>query len=967
MNNLNYSVRSALAFLMVSAGALSALAQDADLETVEPSPAAAAEEAEQTFDRVVVTGTRIRGLDEDGAVQAFSINRDAIRETGAGSVIEVLKDLPQTGGGRGTFSTSTAGALSGETPAGAASVSLRGLGASSTLTLINGRRASISAFAQGQENFIDVNAIPLAAIERVDVLPNGASAIYGADAIAGVVNYVLRDDFDGFEVQASYGNSTAESDEGKFNLNAVWGHTDDRQSLLLVADYYKRNAFFDRDRDFTANSVRPSQQGFYPSFNDLFLMFFDQTEEPADGGCAEDDFGFGGLGEFCEVNNNAFTATDDELESIGLMGAYKLQVTDNLTWFNDVLWSSNESNGTSSPANFSRAPVDPENPFFPQALIDDIVEEANFDNPGTIYDDFFGFPIFAWGKFLDPRAVQVESETLRLTSGLTFEADNGWTYETAFVYGRNESTQRGLTGLNQSEPFYDLLLGNRCSDGSSVERWDVDLERPSASFIGDTCEDVGATTLWYNPFGGQTSQTDGVLDLIQTQAERNGESELFQIDASATGDLFEFNGRTVQGAFGAEFRSEDLNDTPSGVAVATVDNPEPILGFSSTSADASREQYAAFGELYVPITDQFDIQLAGRFDSDSEFGDDFNPKVAFRYQPVDQLILRGNWSTSFRAPSLAQTGAGVRLTSFRVDCVVTPVACGGFEDEDGNALLSEEVGNLGLQAEEAESWSLGFVFEPTSDFTLAVDYWNIRHEDLVGVDEDDFIRRAFAGEFEIRDLTAGDDPLPTGIPGLETREFDVDGDPLTTDDIYDGVVDAHFELTNLGFQETSGIDLSATKYVDLNERGELAFLLDAAYLLEFETQGSPQSPIVDEAGEFTYPELTASGRIRYSNGPWRTSLSARYTSSYRDDPSPRVFDAAVASGLVSENYEDVGAWTVFDASVSYDYGENSFIQLTVDNLFDEDPPLALGTGANVDQFNHDSLGRFITLRVGHAF
>jgi outer membrane receptor protein involved in Fe transport len=936
-------LRGVLALLV--GGALlvpSALAQEAEPSTDEPiSVAAQNEESPQVLDRVVTTGTRIKGLAEDGAVQAFSIDRGDIVETGAGSLIEVLKDLPVTGGGRGTFSTSTAGALSGDTPPGAASVSLRGLGASSTLTLINGRRASITAFAQGQENFIDVNAIPLAAIERVDVLPNGASAIYGADAVAGVVNYILRDDFNGFEVQGSYGNSTAETDEGKLNLNAVWGRSDDRQSILLVADYYKRNALFDRDRDFTANSVRPSQQGFFPSFNDLFLMFNDQTEEPQDGGCAADDFfDDGAFGDFCQVNTNAFVATDDALESIGIMGAYKLRVTDDLTWFNDLLWSTNESNGTSSPANFSRAPVNPENPFFPQSLIDDIVEEANIDNPGTIYDDFFGFPIFAWGKIPEPRAVTVESETLRLTSGLTYEADNGWTYEAALVYGQNESTQRGLSGLYRTAEFEDALLGNLCSDGSRVD-----------ALAGDRCEDTGLVTLWYNPFGGQTQQDQAVLDAIVTQAERNGESSLLQFDVSASGDVFMFNGRQVKGAFGAEVRREELTDTPSGDAVATTDNPDPIVGFSSTSADADRTQWAAFGELYIPLSDNFDIQLAGRFDDDSDFGSDFNPKIAFRYAPADQLVLRGNWSTSFRAPSLAQTGAGVRLTSFRVDCEITPEACDGDSTADGESLLSEEIGNPNLKAEEAESWSLGFVFEPSRNFNLSVDYWNIRHEDLVGIDEDDFIRRALAGEFTVIDIADG--TLETGTPGLEVdRGF---------------VTDAHIPLTNLGFQETSGLDVSATQYFDLGTRGELAILADAAYLFEFERQASADAEIIDEAGEFTYPELTASARLRWTTGPWRASLRGRYVSSYKDDPSPRVLAAAITNGLVSAGYEDVDDWLTFDASVSYDYGENSFIQLSIDNLFDEDPPLALGTGANVDHFNHSSLGRFITLRVGHAF
>jgi outer membrane receptor protein involved in Fe transport len=314
-------------------------------------------------------------------------------------------------------------------------------------------------------------------------------------------------------------------------------------------------------------------------------------------------------------------------------------------------------------------------------------------------------------------------------------------------------------------------------------------------------------------------------------------------------------------------------------------------------------------------------------------------------------VLRGNWSTSFRAPSLAQTGAGVRLTSFRVDCAITPGACDGDPTADGESLLSEELGNTGLQAEEAESYSFGAVFEPSSDFTVSVDFWNIRHEDLVGIDEDDFIRRALAGDFTVVDIATGG--LATGQPGLEIdRGF---------------VVDAHIPLTNLGFQETSGLDISSTLYFDLDALGSLTLLADAAYLLDFDRQASPASPIIEEAGEFTYPELTLTGRARWRKDDWRASVSGRYVSSYRDDPSPRVLETAIANGLVPSGYEDVDSWLTFDASISYDYAENSFIQLSIDNLFDNDPPLALATGANVDHFNHDTMGRFVTLRVGHAF
>ena len=899
---------------------------------------------DEPIEEVIVIGTHIEGLDLKGAVQAVQLDRSDIDESGAESMGELMQDLTITGGGGGTFTTSTAGALSSDTPVGASAVSLRGLGTGSTLTLINGRRATISSFARGQASFIDINSIPMAAIERVEILPNGASAVYGADAVAGVVNYVLRDDFEGVEVTASYGDSMEDTDDSRKNLNLVAGFGNERHRVMAVLDYYERNAHFSRDRAITANSVRPSQQGFYPSFNDLFFMSFDQTEEPADGGCASDEFGFGNFGEFCEVDTNQFTSVLDVYDSIGGMVNYTFDVSSSVTWSNELIYQQTDSNGTSSPANFSRAPIDPESPLWPVALQQDIVEDGM---AGGVVDftDFYGFPIYAWGKFPEPRAVQVESETYRFVSSLAVDFDSGWNMNAGITYGRNESEQRGLSGLIISEAFYNASLGNLCSDGSTVQRWDVDLQRPGASFVGETCEDAGLTTLWYNPFGGQTDQAAGIDEAIRTTARRSGESDMFAVDAIFSGELFDWNGRTVSAAFGLEWRNESVKDVPSGVAVATTFNPEPILGFSSTSADAERDQYAVFAELFIPITDQFDVQLAGRFDDYDSFGSDFNPKVSLRWQPVDSLVFRGNYSTSFRAPSLAQVGAGTLLSSYRVDCMATPEACDGDPMEDGEALLSEDVANDDLEPETADSWGFGFLFSPTDDLDITVDYWDITYEDLIGVDEDDFIRRALAGEFP----ALGEGELPTGQPGVEVE---------------DGfVIDAHFQLTNLAFQDVSGIDLTYTQYFDVGP-GELQLTADATYVLEYKSQASANAPVIDEAGDFRNPELLTRIRGRYTMDPWRFSLTMRHTGDYRDDPSQRTLEAV---GLPPDAEVQVPSWTVWDANVSYDLSDRQFIGLTVRNLFDRDPPLVLGTSANVDYINHSSMGQYVTLRYTHGF
>lgn len=899
---------------------------------------------QEALEEVLVTGSHIKGLDLKGGTQAIQISREDILESGAQRIGELMQDLTVTGGGAGTFTTSTAGALSSDTPVGASAVSLRGLGTGSTLTLINGRRSSVSSFANGQASFIDVNSIPGAAIERIEILPSGASATYGADAVAGVVNYVLRDDYDGFEISGSYGDSTESTDEGRYNLNLVAGGGSERHRVMAIVDYYKRNAMFNRDRDVSAESLRPSQQGFHPSFNDLFWMFYDQTEEPQDGGCAADDFGFGNFGEFCEVNTNAFTSVMDEYESIGGVFTYNFNINESTTWFNEILYQENESSGTSSPANFSRAPFDPESPLWPDALIEDLVEEGSFEGLED-FSDFYGFPIYAWGKVPEPRAVSVESETYRLVSGLEMDFDSGWSLETALTYGSNESDQEGKSGLYVSEAFYDASLGNLCSDGSRVNRWDLNPARPDADFVGETCEDLGKTTLWYNPFNGQSSQADGIDEAIRTTARRSGESEMYSFDLVSSGPLFDFNGRQVQGAFGAEWRHEEVKDVPSGVAVATTFNPEPVLGFSSTSADAERDQWAVFAEFYVPLSDNLDLTLAGRYDDYDSFGGDFNPKVALRWQPLDSLILRTNYSTSFRAPSLAQVGAGTLLSSYTVDCSATPGACDGDAVADGEPLLSEDVANDDLEAETADTWGAGLVWSPGDNVDITVDYWDISYDDVIGIDEDDFIRRALGGEFPV----VGEGELATGTPGLE-----VEGG---------FVIDAHFQLTNLGFEDVRGIDFNYTQSIDIGP-GVMTLTADATYLLEYERRASDASPVVDEVGEFRYPEWLANAKVRYSMDRWGGSLGLRYTDGYQDDPSTRTLEAV---GLPADAKVEVDSWTVFDMNLYYDVNEHNFLQLTVRNVFDEEPPEVLGLSSNVDYINHDSLGRYITLRYTYAF
>ncbi|GAA5317192.1 MAG: TonB-dependent receptor [Candidatus Pelagadaptatus aseana] len=948
----------------------------------EPAPQLPVEE-------VIVTGTHIKGLDLEGALQAVTLNRDDIASSGAATVSDLLSQLSQTEGGNASFSAITGGPGSDNTPTGSAAIALRGLGASSTLTLINGRRIASNAFANGAKgSFIDVNSIPLSAIERVEIIPTGSSAAYGADAVGGVINYVLRDDFEGTEVSISYGNSAEDSDDSKSSINVIWGGKfGDSVRATLFADVYDRNALMDKDRSLTENPLLPdlSNSGTYPAHNDLFLMFDDQVQDDANG-C--NNVIAGDFGDVCSYNGNAFTTTYDEREALSLGGLFEVELSDTMSWFTEVMYSKNKSQGTNTPSSFSRNPIDPENPNIPLDLQTDMINEAIANgNAGTVFPDFYGFPVYIWGRFSEPRQVEVESESARLLTGLEGEFDNGWSWETAVSFSENENTQKGVSGYFVTETLYNAMAGNYCTDGSLVDRWDIDISRRDASFNGDTCEGIGKTTWWPNIWDGDPLD-DPLIASASTSAERTAKSEQFSWDAKTSGALFELPAGDLMAAFGVEYREEKVVDEPSAIATSTPSNPDPVRGFSSTDVDYQRDSYAAYAELFIPVTDEFEVQLQGRYDHFDDFGDTFNPKVGLRYQPAEELILRGSWSTSFRAPSLSQSGLGTILSDGSINCDEADLT--GTElcrTNDPRLNLTEDVGNPNLQPEEAETWSVGFIFKPFENTEIQMDYFHIFQEDVVDIDNDAFYRDVLAGLHPVIDIDTGELIDPNTGAVLATAgdaAFDsvTSVDPATGDYYLtpgvagvevdaDGISDAHYQLTNLGHIKVRGFDFMATQWLDTDTAGSFRFRLEGTYLQSYDVKTSDFNEVETLAGEFSYPRLVATASVRWRYENFSTELRGKYKSGY-DEDIDRVDDSGYIADLNAEGYDTtslkVDSETIWDLNISYDFYNNSYISFSVKNLFDEEPPLSLSDDdIPFDSANYDSMGRYYTLNYVHSF
>jgi outer membrane receptor protein involved in Fe transport len=846
---------------------------------------------------------------------------------------DALKQVSEAGGGTGNFSTATSGALQADSPAGSAAASLRGLGTASTLTLVNGRRVAVSSFANGSENFVDINAIPMAAVDRIEVLTTGASAIYGADAVAGVVNVILRKDFDGLRLGLSYGDSTRGTDESRTNANLVYGYRGDRVNAMVVIDAFQRNGLYDRDRRISAVEPRPSQQGIFPSFNGPTFPGDDFVEAA----CPDNQFGLGDFGEYCELNRNAYTATDPQTRQVGGYFTLNYAFNDSLEYFTEFAVQHNKARADAAPAPWSNERIALEHPGMPAELRNRLVA-AGYPRVRGGRNVIVGF-----GRFPDARTIEVTTDNVRWLNGLRGTAGR-WDWETTLTIARSDSEQQAVAGIYNVARVRAGLLGNLCSDGRT------------------TCTPATGG-LWYDPFNGQTGNSQQVLDLVRETVPREGESDLDAWDAKFSGLAGAIGGRDIAWAFGGELRRERVVDDPSLLATADLNGNVPVYGFGSTDVDAERTQWGVYAETNLPLASSFDLRLAGRYDHDSQFGGDFNPSVGFRWRPNDMFLLRGGWNTSFRAPSLAQVGAGTTLSSGALPCSpgseFFATFCGGRSSDDG--YLSEIYGNEDLKPETSEAFYLGTVFEFAERATLTIDYWNFDQKDLVDIDDLELFRRALTDPTLVYNSTAlPGQPgfLPRGAVGIATRNGLIGG----------AIDDVQLQLINIGQQKTDGIDLSFDYRFDETAFGKFKAYVDATWTHSFkrsescdpnggdtrrgaESCGRDGQRSVERVDEFRYPEWLVNTGVSWSRGDWGARLWANYVDGYYDDDQR----AEVPEG------RRVASWTTWNLNVDWDIDDRQSVGLNIKNLADRDPPVSLGSASNVDLYNHNTLGRFVTV------
>jgi iron complex outermembrane recepter protein len=639
--------------------------------------------AQQPTETVVITGSRIaRPSDFESPSPVITVGQEAIEKSGYNNLQQLMERVPANGNG----AFSTRGNNQDSTANGAASISLRGLGADATLVLVNGRRVAVSPFAENvTTNFVDINSIPVSAIERVEVLKDGSSAVYGSDAVAGVVNIVLRRNFQGFELSGGYGSVTSGPYDER-SASAIWGSGDDERNVTIIVDYFKNSTLFNTDRGNlgSANQSALGGQDLRSSrgYPGRFIVDGVTRRDPA---CPASST----VGQTCVYDFGVWNALIPEAERTGLMLLAHQTVGPDVEVFTEIAAQHNSSIALGAPTPLDETALltvpanHPNNPFAGAASID-IGRYRTVDAGGRVWD--------------------IETDNLRGVLGLR-GGFRDWRWEIAAQRARSESDQTG----DRSQGWVRTdLLQNEIHAGR------------------------------YNPFGG-VQNPQSTIDAIVTSLVRRGRSQLKMYDAQITGDLFDFRDESVKMAAGVEWREETVRDVPDDQFQRGL-----IFGTEAVTAAASRDNWAAFVEFSVPLMEGLELSLAGRYDDYSDFGNSTNPKVAVRWAPVDTLALRASWGTGFRAPSLAQIGLGPSQESqFFVDtfgCAENPVYCAST---DYNLIFS---GNPNLQPEESENLNLGAAWRPVPDTEITLDYWDIQQDNKIDEVPFGFIYTQFCGD-----------------------------------------------------------------------------------------------------------------------------------------------------------------------------------------------------------------------------
>ena len=796
------------------------------------------DDSQDQLEEVVVTGSYLSRLRQSDVPSPTSVfGSDYLDEIGAGNIGDFISTLTINNGSQNNPDAFTQNATTGTS-----NFNLRGLGVASTLVLLNGRRqVTTSTLTNDGISFVDTNSlIPQIAVKRIEIVKDGAAAIYGTDAVAGVVNYITDDSFRGSAANVRYASITDEGNQTDLTAEVKFGWGNDTTSYLVAGSWYDRSPLTTAERRLSRPQDDTSSLG-NPGAFFLFgaLPVVDPTGCTSEGGieipsagaqAALDASGLPFTGGFCGFDFGDFFNLVPEEERLNLYGAVTHDFGNDTTLRIEAAYADNEAERGNSPS-------------FPFLQLGSAVVPA--DNPGNIFPEAFG-PVLFFGRIsgnggeVSPSIA--ENETFRLSADLegNLFSSSDWRYDLGLTYGTNDS-------IFATEDTVTSRLANALNGfgGAGCD--------PATGVRGQgPCQ-------FFNPFSTSFNVLPNdpeLLDfLIDTQVI-DSSSELIVVDAVFSGSIGATAAGPVGLALGLQYRDEDFSrdfdDLSNQDAFAF------IIGSADFTAD--RDIFAAFAEVSVPLTSNLDLSAAVRYeDYGGAVGDTFDPKVSLLYRPSDTVSLRGSFSTSFRAPSLFQlNGQGTSLNQV-IDPLTGAPAFAAVRNIPTNGI------ERNLSPEESDAFNIGASFTP-GNFSIDIDYWNFEFTDAI-------IQESFQA-----------------IVNADPNGPQVIRSPAGT------ILFVLPDFVNATSVETDGLDIVA-KYDFDTSVGVISPFIDYTEVFSYEID-DPQAGLIEGAGNRNFtnfgsptPETRFQTGINYTGNTWTGRIAYRYVDGFTDDQNDVEIDS----------------------------------------------------------------------------
>jgi len=915
-------------------------------------------EALPRIEELVVTGSLIKGGLGRSLNPLTVIGREELAATGAPTMIDLVATLPSVSG-----TENQSNQFHNVNSAGTANINLRGLGVSRTLVLLNGKRLATSALPHNNgQAFVDINTIPAMALEQVDILKDGAGAIYGSDAVAGVVNFITRRDYDGIEFQSSA--KYIDEGAGDWDMGLLAGHTTDNSHWLGAISYARRNELTNLDREQVVQPLVdiPALQRTVYGISSIGNpgSFIPIDAAAAAGGLTRSEVAAAALGRNnyvrdpqceavggtliddarCGFNYVIFDNLVEEEDRWQLYSSWHLGLDNEAELYGELSYTRLEIAEWKTSASYPPVREADVTQFLPAshpALVDFLA-----DNPGILENDgdladfsggavFVGRPVGIGG---DTESGYRSQETLRLLAGVRGEVAPASTmqYDLSLAYARNQAESRTEdTLIDHWQSALSGFGGADCS-GPLAGQNGCEYYNPFASAIAGSAN--------FDPTLANSSE---LLSWMRADVIQENVSQLTVADATFVGSFDYLNGRYIDYAFGLQYRQErlsirfnDIGDVALNPGNTSLQGelPGALIFFRGGLEDDVQQSVAAlFGELVLPLRRDLLAQLALRYEHYSgAIGHSLDPKLSLRWDATPELTLRTSISTTFRAPSLNQTS----LDTTSLELIGAAFA---FKAVD-------RIGNLALEPEQATSANLGVIWQPDEHWRINLDYWRVDFSNVIMQQDANAIVNAVLA-----------DPAS----------------PLATQVIFDGSGNISRILSHYVNGPDiliDGFDFSG-EFINLTQQVTLTLGWDFSYLHRYNVGRSDLLPAFSADGRLnaasflkSMPKWKGNVYLNLARDQVNMRLVLNTISAYRDDGLDILDQTALAQYVTEEQVE---RFYSMDAHLLMDLaGEQSVASLSILNVADRAPPAAR-QDMRFDTTQHNAFGRMLKLSVRHEF